>query len=238
MNFTLRGQISRPARRRVDVAIVLFGIQPTRHVSHTTSFNRTLRHLGAFGLFFLAIVDGSPLPTFGGPDILTAVLSASHRNPWWEYALVATAGAVIGALITFHIARKAGTAYLEKFAHSRIKKPLHYFQRYGTGALAVSCAVPFPFPTSFFFAVAGASEYPEGRFIAVVLLCRGVRYAIIAFVAERLGRHFLTIVRHPDRYWGWLLLIAVIVAALAVAGVKISKRLSADEEAREQPEAA
>lgn len=145
---------------------------------------------------------------------------------------------MVGGLITFHLARKAGTAYLDKFGHSRIKKPLHYFQRYGTGALAVSCAVPFPFPTSFFFAVAGASGYPESRFIAVVLLCRGLRYAIIAFVADRLGRHFLTIIRHPDRYWGWLLLIAVIVAVLAIAGVQISKKLSADDESREQPEPA
>src|ERR1700690_3965779 len=57
------------------------------------------RHLGAFGLFSLAIVDSSPLPTFGGPDILTAILAASHRNPWYEYAAVATAGSVIGAYL-------------------------------------------------------------------------------------------------------------------------------------------
>src|SRR5438128_819996 len=55
------------------------------------------RHLGALGLFFLAILDSSPLPTFGGPDILTAISVASHRNPWYEYAAVATAGSVIGA---------------------------------------------------------------------------------------------------------------------------------------------
>jgi len=36
------------------------------------------RHLGALGLFFLAILDSSPLPTFGGPDILTAILAATH----------------------------------------------------------------------------------------------------------------------------------------------------------------
>src|SRR5947207_15906390 len=70
------------------------------------------RHLGALGLFFLAILDSSPLPTFGGPDILTAILAASHRNPWYEYAAVATAGSVIGALLTFRVARRAGSAYL------------------------------------------------------------------------------------------------------------------------------
>src|SRR5438045_8736888 len=44
------------------------------------------RHLGALGLFFLAVLDSSPLPTFGGPDILTAVLSARHHQPWYYYA--------------------------------------------------------------------------------------------------------------------------------------------------------
>src|ERR1700686_5026358 len=44
------------------------------------------RHLGAFGLFFLAILDSSPLPTFGGPDILLVILVSTRRNPWYEYA--------------------------------------------------------------------------------------------------------------------------------------------------------
>src|SRR6202142_4586297 len=85
------------------------------------TFAATLRHLGALGLFFLAILDSSPLPTFGGPDILTAILAASHRNPWYEYAAVATAGSVIGAYLTFRVARKAGSAYLHsKFAHRKL----------------------------------------------------------------------------------------------------------------------
>src|SRR5580658_4541611 len=70
-------------------------------------------HLGALGLFFIAIIDSSPLPTFGGPDILTAILAARQTNPWYEYAAVATAGSVFGAWLTFRIARKAGSAYLD-----------------------------------------------------------------------------------------------------------------------------
>src|ERR1700688_1875830 len=92
------------------------------------TFASTIRHLGAFGLFFLAILDSSPIPTFGGPDILTAVLSASHRNPWYEYAATATAGSVIGAYFTFRLARKAGSAYLDKkFKKGKISKFLKLF---------------------------------------------------------------------------------------------------------------
>src|ERR1700723_2242889 len=97
------------------------------------------RHLGAAGLFFLAILDSTPLPTFGGPDILIAILAGSHRNPWYEYAAVATAGSVIGAYITFRIARKAGAAYLQsKFGHGKVSGFLKLFQQWGTSALAVS----------------------------------------------------------------------------------------------------
>src|SRR5579863_5035987 len=88
-------------------------LAPVRRRAPQT-FAATIRHLGAFGLFFLAILDSSPIPTFAGPDILTAVLSASHRNPWYEYAAMATAGSVIGAYLTFCVARKAGSAFLDR----------------------------------------------------------------------------------------------------------------------------
>src|SRR5271170_6500649 len=105
-----------------------------RVAPRTQSFASYLRHLGAFGLFFVAILDGSPLPTFGGPDILTALLSASHRNPWYEYAAVATTGGVLGAYLTFRLARKAGSAYLDsKFGTAKVARTLGLFEKWGTG---------------------------------------------------------------------------------------------------------
>src|ERR1700676_5483097 len=93
----------------------------------------TLQHLGALGLFFLAILDSSPIPTFGGLDIFTAILAASHRNQWYEYAATATAGSVIGAYITFRLARKAGSAYLDnKFKKGTVSKFLKLFKKWGT----------------------------------------------------------------------------------------------------------
>ena len=77
------------------------------------SYASVLRHLGAFGLFLIAILDSSPVPTFGGADILTAILAARRGEPWYYYATAATLGSVIGAYLTFRIARTAGSAYLE-----------------------------------------------------------------------------------------------------------------------------
>jgi membrane protein YqaA with SNARE-associated domain len=190
------------------------------------SFASTIRHLGALGLFFLAILDSSPIPTFGGPDILTAVLSASHRNPWWEYAATATAGSVIGAYITFRLARKAGSAYLDnKFKKGKVSKFLKLFKRWGTGTLAASSAIPIPTPTSMFFAAAGASDYPIGKFIVVVAISRAVRYSAIAFVADLYGRRFIRALRHPSQYWGWMVLVIALTVGLIVGGILINRRL-------------
>jgi membrane protein YqaA with SNARE-associated domain len=188
-----------------------------------------LRHLGAAGLFVLAILDSSPLPTFGGPDILVAILAASHRNPWYEYASVATAGSLIGAYITFRLARKAGMAYLEsKFHGGRIPALLRCYEHWGTTALAVSAAVPFPFPTSLFFAAAGASDYDTRKYLTVVGVCRAARYSLIAILADHYGRHFIRVIRHPAQYWGWLLLFAAIIAGMALTVVVVNRRMGTE----------
>jgi membrane protein YqaA with SNARE-associated domain len=77
---------------------------------------------------------------------------------------------------------------------------LSFFHKWGTSAFAVSAAVPFPFPTSVFFAAAGASNYGVGRFLPVVTVCRGARYAFIAIIADHYGRHFIRVLRQP-RSW-------------------------------------
>ncbi len=188
------------------------------------------RHLGALGLFSLAILDSSPLPTFGGPDILTAVLSASHRDPWYEYALVATAGSVIGAYLTFRLARKAGSAYLDrKFKKGRVAAILKLFKKSSDGVPASITMLrdPFPFPTSMLFAAAGVSNYNLGKFLAIVVLGRGIRYAGIALVADHYGRHFIRALRHPSQFWGWWLLLAALgLTLIPEEAFSLNRRLS------------
>jgi membrane protein YqaA with SNARE-associated domain len=192
------------------------------------SFTNRFWHLGALGLFLLAIVDSSPVPTFAGADILTAILSASRLHPWYEYGAAATAGSVIGAYLTFRIARRAGLAFLDsRFGHRRLVALLKLFRKHGTAALAVSCAIPLPFPTSAFFAAAGASNYRVPRFLRIVAPSRAARYFFVAFLAHRYGRQFVRAVLHPERYWGWLLLFAAIIIAVVTAVVLINRRLQA-----------
>lgn len=180
------------------------------------------------------MLDSSPLPSFAGPDILTAILAATHRPLWYEYAASATAGSVLGAYITFRIARRAGSAYLDKkFKKSKLAKFLKLFRKWGTGTLLASTAIPLPTPTSMFFAAAGASDFPRRRFLTVVTLARGIRYFGIAFLAGLYGRHFLRVLRHPLQYWGWLLGFLALTVAFIVGGIVASRWAEASTSERE-----
>jgi len=200
---------------------------PPRPRPQSSSFMRYLRHLGGFGLFFLAILDSTPIPTLGGPDILLAILAARHIEPWYYYGLMAAAGSVIGAYLTFHAARVGGAEYLQKkFGRARVNKFLALFDRWGTSGLTISAAVPFPFPTSAFFAAAGVLDYPVRRFLAVVAVARAARYLLIALIAFHYGRHFVRALRNPSQYYGWLAAIGIAVLMLIVAAAMVQKKLS------------
>ncbi|MGD0973267.1 MAG: VTT domain-containing protein [Candidatus Korobacteraceae bacterium] len=191
-----------------------------------TNYMSVLRHLGVLGLFLLAIADSTPLPTFAGPDILTAILAARHRDPWYYYAAVTTAGSVIGAYITFRMAHRAGASYLrDKFGERKVNKLLAYFERWGTGVLVLSSAVPFPSPTSAFFAAAGVLNYPARKFVVVVALSRAARYAAIASIASHYGGHFIRALRHPAQYYGLLLVVTGAVFVLVLAAILLHRQL-------------
>ena len=211
----------------LDAFVALF--QSTR--PRRTSYSSALRHLGAFGLLLLAILDSTPIPTFGGADILTVILAARRREPWYYYSAAATLGSVIGAYITFRVARGAGSVYLEnKFGAHRVAIILKYFERWATGALVVSTLLPFPFPTSAFFAAAGVLDYPLRRYLIVVAVARAARYSALAAIASYYGRHFTRVFSHPRQYVGWLLLIACCVIILIAAALFVQRRLRAAHE--------
>jgi hypothetical protein len=109
--------------------------------------------------------------------------------------------------------------------NGKLSKFITLFQHWATGTLIASTAIPLPTPTSMFFAAAGAGDYPRGRFLAIVTVCRGVRYFAIAFIAGHYGRHFLGVLRHPLDHWKWLLLFVVLTCALIAGGVIASRRL-------------
>src|ERR1022692_3943041 len=98
--------------------------------SATKSTLGWLIHLGGPGLILLGLADNSLIPLPGSTDVVTILLAAHHRTLWVYYALMATAGAVLGGYLTYRMARKGGKETLEKrFSKRTTKKVYAIFER-------------------------------------------------------------------------------------------------------------
>jgi membrane protein YqaA with SNARE-associated domain len=149
-----------------------------------------LRHLGGVGVFILAALDSSVLPSLGAVDALTIFLSARHPELWAYYATCSTAGSVCGASVAY---RLSGLGVLHRRIEGAVfDRVTAFLKRFGSFALSLAALLPPPFPTSAFVLTAGATRY---RFIAFVLsfgIGRTCRFALLAYLASVFGRRFVT----------------------------------------------
>jgi len=172
---------------------------------------RWLIHLGGPSLILLGLVDNSMIPLPGSTDVVTVLLAAHHGNIWAYYALMATAGAVLGGYLTYRMARKGGKETLEKrFSKKKVNKVYAIFSRWGFAAVAIPALLPPPFPIVPMLLAAGAMQYPTRKFLTALAVGRGVRFTILAYLGYHYGRH---IVKFFDQYY-WPVLIALIAFSL------------------------
>jgi len=178
---------------------------------------RQLRHLGGIGLVLLGLADNSVVPLTGSMDVLTIWLAARHREPWSYYGLMATLGAVLGGYITYSLARKGGKEMMErKLSKKRAAKFSKAFASWGFASVVIPAVLPPPFPFLPFLLAAGAMQYSRKKFLAALVLGRGIRYFIEAYLGFHYGNHIL---RFFNRYYKPALAILI---ALAVIGTALS----------------
>jgi membrane protein YqaA with SNARE-associated domain len=180
-----------------------------------------VRHYGGVALVPLAVLDSSIIPTFGSLDLLTAWLAAGDPDLWWYYALMSCAGSLIGAILMYRLGKKMESMWIEKkIGAKRLKKIQDAVEHHGFGAIFVSTVAPPPFPTPWFFVVAGAFSVSHKNFITATVSGRLLRYGLLTLVAAHYGRHFLRYLRHPLHY----ALISIIVTASLIGAAYLFGR--------------
>ena len=175
-----------------------------------TPYVSILRHLGGIGLFLLAALDSSVLPSFGAVDALTIFSSAKHPELWPYYAMCSTAGSVAGASIAY---RLAGIALLHRrIAGAVFDRVTVFLKRFGSLSLSLAALLPPPFPTSAFVVAAGATHYRFSEFLLAFGTGRVCRFALLAYFASLFGGRVVT------KLWS----AHMLVVAVGVGGVLVS----------------
>jgi membrane protein YqaA with SNARE-associated domain len=175
--------------------------------------------LSWWGAFLLAALDSSMLFFLPfGVDAVVIYLAARNRELFWVYPIMATAGSIAGAAVTFWIGQKAGEHGLERLVPARrLERVRCRVRDSGAIAMALPALLPPPFPLTPFILTCGALSVDRTRFFLTFGAMRLARFGVEAVLARRYGRGILRFLQ-SDQFQ--IVVIAFVI--LALIGTTIS----------------
>lgn len=126
-------------------------------------------------LFFASLLAATLLP--GGSEALL-LYDLSRNNSVFLLFLAATAGNTLGSLINYLLGYK-GAAFLQQKGYIKpaaLQRGHVIFEKWGGVALLLSWMPVVGDPVTF---AAGVLRYEVWKFLLLVLIAKGVRYAVV-----------------------------------------------------------
>jgi len=175
-----------------------------------------------FGIVVLAALDSTIFFAFpGGIDTAVVILAARGGVFPWIAALLATAGSIGGAALTYWMGVKIGEHGLERYiSESRLARIRRKVHSAGAIEMAVLDLIPPPFPFTPFILAAGALTVDVMTFFMTLAICRLIRFGIEALLAALYGRALLMWFESDVFHY---IVIALCVLGLALTVVSIAR---------------
>jgi membrane protein YqaA with SNARE-associated domain len=173
---------------------------------------------GGPGLFLIGFLDSSFLSFPEVNDLLIIWMVTQHKERLVYYAIMATAGSVLGCLTLYYVARKGGETFLRRRLHEEhVEKGMRLFQKYGLLVVIVPALLPPPAPFKIFVLLAGIAAIPVWQFVIAITAARFVRYAGEGLLAVMYGDRANAYLRdHATEAGLWLSAIALTLGLLWV----------------------
>lgn len=169
--------------------------------------------LTPWGIVIMGALDSSLiffLPL--GIDFAVIILAARKPELFWLYAILATIGSVIGAMVTYWIGRKVGehglTRLMKPGRLERVRRRVSEQAAVNVAALAI---IPPPFPFTAFVLASGAFGSHAWTFFTTLAGVRVVRFLAEGGLAAIYGRGILS--------WMQSTVFEVIVGTLIVLAI-------------------
>ena len=185
--------------------------------------------LSWWGLWLIAAFDSSML--FFLPmavDIAVVILASRERELCWLYPILAAAGSVCGAAVTYYVGGRIGEAGLERFVSKRrLEQVQNRIKEKGAVALALLNLIPPPFPFTACILAAGALKVNAPRFFITLSVTRLLRFGGLAVLAYFYGRRIIAWLKSDTVEYIGIGLFAVAVIGSAVTAVQLLRKARA-----------
>jgi membrane protein YqaA with SNARE-associated domain len=145
----------------------------------------------------------------------------------WIVPVLATAGSLGGAALSFWMGRKAGEKGLDRFvSHRQLERVRKRVCETGAIALAVLDLIPPPFPFTLFVLAAGALEVKTSTFFVTLAVCRLARFGAEALLAAAYGPQILGWIESDvlNEIVGWLIALAIVFSVVSIVRLIRSSR--------------
>lgn len=166
-------------------------------------------------LFALAFAESSVFPI--PPDVLLIALALGIPARAFRFALITTAGSVLGGLAGYGIGSglmaSVGQWILDLYGlHAEFARIRELYLRYDVWAVGIAGFTPIPYKV--FTIAAGAFEMDPWRFALASLVSRGARFYLVALLIYYYGARIRDFI---DRYFNLLtILFAVLLVGFFV----------------------
>ena len=194
-------------------------------IRYTAFLWAILQPLGAWGVFFVAALDGAAV---GLPmDLVIGGYVAQNHARLLLYVFMGATGSALGSLVIYAIGYKGGEELLRKRVTPERFEKLHAaFEKHPFWSLMFPAMLPPPTPFKLFALGAAVAEMSVSHFLLAIFLGRTVRFLVLGILVVKFGPgivHTLSIFFSHHFHW---LLIAVAVGLAVWLVVKRRKSSS------------
>ena len=173
---------------------------------------------GSWALFLLALSESSFFPV--PPDVLLIALAVSIPKKSFKYALICTAGSLIGGCLGYLIGWQFMITVGEKIIQfygltHKMQYIKDLYMQYDAWAIGIAGFTPIPYKV--FTISAGAFDINFTVFIIASAVSRAARFFLVAWLIYLFGPKIKTFI---DKYFN---ILAITFVVLLIAGFVIIK---------------
>jgi membrane protein YqaA with SNARE-associated domain len=166
---------------------------------------------GGWGLFAISFLESSFIPFPGVNDLALIVLASKYPARATLYAMMSTAGSLLGSYVTYSLARWGGRWARRKVRTSAEgRRSWGWLERNDFVAMLVMCLLPPPAPLKLFVISMGALRINALHFGAAFLVGRVLRFGAEAWLGAHYGVQAQAYLK-KNLTWASLVAIALII---------------------------